>query len=70
MAMAFGNRVREIRLEHGLTQEQLAERAQLHPTFISNVERGYRVPTIATLFKLATGLAVPAEQLVTDVWPT
>jgi transcriptional regulator with XRE-family HTH domain len=64
VAEAFGKRVRELRLEKGMTQEQLAEAAGLHPTFISNVERGYRVPTIVTLLKLAKGLDVDPADLV------
>jgi DNA-binding XRE family transcriptional regulator len=41
IAAALGRRVREVRLEQGLTQEALAGLAGLHATFISNVERGY-----------------------------
>lgn len=64
IALAFGKRVREARLAAGLSQEALAEAAELHPTFISNVERGYRVPTIPTLIKLAAGLKVEPSVLV------
>jgi transcriptional regulator with XRE-family HTH domain len=64
VATAFGQRVRELRLEKGMTQEQLAEAAGLHPTFISNVERGYRVPTLTTLYRLARGLDVDARGLL------
>lgn len=64
IAAAFGERVREVRLEKDITQEQLAEAAELHPTFISNVERGYRVPTVPTMLRLAKGLGVAAAQLV------
>lgn len=63
IARAFGDRVREERLVAGLTQEQLAEAAGLHPTFISNLERGYRVPTVVTLVKVARGLGVEPAQL-------
>lgn len=64
---ALGARVREIRLEKGMTQEQVAEAAALHPTFISNIERGYRVPTVVTLLRLAKGLAVRPGELVDDL---
>lgn len=47
-----------------MTQEQLAEAAGLHPTFVSNVERGYRVASVATLVRLATGLECPPGVLV------
>lgn len=64
IAKTFGARVREVRKEKGMTQEQLAEAAGLHPTFISNVERGYRVPSLPTVLRLATGLRVNPSQLV------
>ncbi len=44
--------------------EALAEAAGLHPTFISNVERGYRVPTVPTMLRIARGLGVSAGRLV------
>lgn len=62
--VAFGERVRQVRAEVGLTQEQLAEAAGLHPTFVANVERGYRVPTVPTMLKLAQGLGVEPSRLV------
>ena len=67
VALAFGARVREVRNAQGLTQEALAEAAELHPTFISNVERGYRVPTVPTMLRLARGLGVDASALVDDL---
>jgi transcriptional regulator with XRE-family HTH domain len=64
VARAFGARVRELRLQAELTQEQLAEAAGLHPTFISNLERGYRVPTLVTVLKVASALNLQPEALV------
>lgn len=63
IAAAFGARVRELRLTAGLTQEQLAEAADLHPTFISNIERGHRVATIVTMVRVAGGLKVDPSEL-------
>ena len=64
IAVAFGQRVRAARLEAGMSQEALAEATELHPTFISNVERGYRVPSVPTLLRLAAGLKVNPSNLV------
>ena len=50
-----------------MTQEALAEAAGVHPTFVSNVERGYRVPTVPTMLRLARGLAVPPSRLVDEL---
>jgi transcriptional regulator with XRE-family HTH domain len=58
VAAAVGQRIREVRLAAGITQEALAEAAEVHATFVSNVERGYRVPTVPTLLRLARGLQV------------
>ncbi len=67
LSIAFGAKVREVRLEHGLTQEQLAERANLHPTFVSNLERGYSAPTLATLIAVAKALEVRPGELVDEL---
>lgn len=64
MAAAFGRRVREVRRARGLTQERLAEAASLHPTFVSNLERGYRVPTLATMVRVAAALDVRLGELL------
>jgi ribosome-binding protein aMBF1 (putative translation factor) len=69
IAVAFGERVRAAHLEAGMSQEALAEAAGLHPTFVSNVERGYRVPTIPTLIRLASGLRVAASALIDGIEP-
>src|SRR5688572_22189122 len=62
LRVAFGRRVRAIRQERELSQETLAERAGLHWTYISGVERGQRAPSLDVLGRIANGLAVtPAE---------
>ncbi len=56
---AFGKRVADIRRQRGLTQEQLAERADVTPLSIGFIEQGRRWPRLATLVKLAKCLNVP-----------
>jgi transcriptional regulator with XRE-family HTH domain len=51
-------RIRELRLERGLTQEELCERAGISVDAISRIEGGTRVPTIITLEHIATALGV------------
>lgn len=61
---AFGKRVAEIRRARGLTQEQLAEKADVTPLSIAFIEQGRRWPRIATLYKLAKCLDIsPSEFL-------
>ncbi|HET8929220.1 MAG TPA: helix-turn-helix transcriptional regulator [Acidimicrobiales bacterium] len=60
---AFGLRVRAIRLEAGLSQEQLAEHAGLHRTYVSSLERGQRNVGLDNILKLALALGVPPASL-------
>ena len=62
----FGARLREVRLDSALSQEELAARAGLHRTFISMVERGHRNVTIATVEKLARALKCRMAELLPD----
>jgi transcriptional regulator with XRE-family HTH domain len=59
----FGRRVRELRHGLGLTQEQLAERAELHWTYVSGIERGLRSPRLHVVAKLAKALNVDLADL-------
>jgi transcriptional regulator with XRE-family HTH domain len=61
---AFGKVLREARQAKGISQEQLAEAAQLDRSFISLVERGIQTPNIVVLLKLAEVLSVSAADLI------
>lgn len=63
---AFGRRVRALRLEAGISQEALAERAGLHRTYVSSVERGQRNVGLDNIRKLAAALGVSPAQLFDD----
>jgi transcriptional regulator with XRE-family HTH domain len=58
-----GNNVRRLREKQGVSQEELAARAELHRTYISGVERGVRNPTIVVLEKVADALGVELSAL-------
>jgi transcriptional regulator with XRE-family HTH domain len=66
---AFGRRVRALRARRGLSQEKLAERAQLHWTYISGIERGKRNPGLNILGRLSGALEVPLSRLVGGLKP-
>ena len=52
----FGQRVKEIRQTKGITQEELAIKAQLHRTYISSIELGKRNVSLLNIEKLAKAL--------------
>jgi transcriptional regulator with XRE-family HTH domain len=55
---ALAGRLRELRLERGITQERLAFLAGLHPTYISMLENGRKSPTVDALERIARALEV------------
>lgn len=62
--VALGRRLHRLRRAAALTQEQVAEAAELHWTYVAQVERGERNLTYRSILKLARGLGVPATQLM------
>ncbi len=60
----FGNNVRKWRKMRGISQETLAEKAQLHPTYVSGVESGNRNPTVKVVGRIAEALDVEPGQLL------
>jgi transcriptional regulator with XRE-family HTH domain len=60
----FGRRVRARREDIELSQEQLAERAELHRTYISSVEQGRRNLALRNIVKLAQALELDPAELV------
>lgn len=60
---SFGARLRAIRLMRGLSQEDLAELAGIHRTYVSSVERGERNIGLDNVIALATALEVDPSEL-------
>ena len=63
----FGARVRALREARDWSQEELAEQAGLHRTYISSVERGVRNPTITVIYKIAQALGVSLAGMMDGV---
>jgi len=63
IASVVGERIRAYRKRSGLTQEALAEKADLHHTYIGQLERGEKNATLETVEKIARALDLPFEVL-------
>lgn len=58
----FGERVRELRIEKGLSQEQLAHLANVHRTYIGMIERAEKNITLINIEKIASALETTLKQ--------
>lgn len=63
----FGQVVRALREERGLSQEEFATRAGVHRTYMGGIERGERNPTLTTIHKIAAALTVPPYKLLEKI---
>lgn len=63
----FGQVLKELRDENGLSQQQLAFDSELDRTYISLLERGLRLPTLGTIFKIAEVLKLSPSDMITRV---
>ena len=63
-AVVFGERLRELRQKCGFTLQSLGEQAEMSYTYISDMERGLRVPTLTTIVRLAVALDCKVTDLV------
>lgn len=62
----FGRNVRRLRKARKLSQEELAHDADMKRSYVSDLERGLRNPTIRALGRLAAALGVPPSELLND----
>ncbi len=61
---AFGETLRQVRHEATISQEELAARSGLHRTYVSQLERGQKSPSLAVIAGLARSLGVKPHELV------
>ncbi len=62
--LKFGNRVRELRKEKNLSQEELSYKADLHRTYIGMIERAEKNITLANIEKIANALGTSIDNLL------
>jgi transcriptional regulator with XRE-family HTH domain len=63
----LGDELRKARSAAGLTQEQLGFEAELDRTYISQLERNLKSPTVDVLFRLCDAMGIPASELISRV---
>lgn len=63
----FGGNVRRQRDSLKLSQEQLADQAEIHRTFISGIERGVRNPGLLSVLRIAKALKTDASKLLEGI---
>jgi len=61
--LAFGQRVRQLRIEKGYSQEAFALKCRLHRTYIGAVERGERNISLMNIYRIAIALGVSVREL-------
>ena len=64
LLITFGEKVREIRKEKGLSQEELAHKADLHRTYIGMIERAEKNITLINIEKIANALNIDIKELL------
>ncbi len=64
VTVRFGRKLRAVRTEKGISQEELAQRSGLHRTYVSSVERGERNISLINIAKLANALGVRPSELM------
>ena len=67
ITVEIGNRIRYHRTRQKISQEKLSEYSDLHPTYIGQLERGEKTPSIETLYKIAQGLHISLSTLVEGI---
>ena len=63
----FGKKLRELRLKRGVSQEKLAEMADLHRNYVGVLERGNQSVSLVSLVKLAHALKVKPSDLIEHI---
>ncbi|MEQ1600506.1 MAG: helix-turn-helix transcriptional regulator [Methylophilaceae bacterium] len=66
-AIAFGKTIKNMRLEHELTQNNLADMINTERSHISDIERGIKSPSLTMIFRLAKALQTSSGELIQTV---
>ncbi|HNP94084.1 MAG TPA: helix-turn-helix transcriptional regulator [Cyclobacteriaceae bacterium] len=61
---AFGTVIRELRESRGMSQQELADYAEMDRTYLSDLERGLNYPSLNTIYKIAEVLKIKPHELI------
>lgn len=64
IAYTVGTRIRDFRIQKKMSQEALAFDSDIHPAYLSQVERGEKCPTVETVYKICLGLKISMSELM------
>lgn len=64
IAYIVGMRIKDFRIMKKMSQEALAFDSDIHPAYLSQVERGEKCPTVETICKICKGLKIPMSELM------
>ena len=67
---ALGKRIRESRVKKGYTQKNLADRAEIGIVYLSEIERGIKMPSLTIFIKIVNALEVSADYVLRDELPS
>jgi len=67
LLLKLGRKIKDIRQQQNISQEQLAQRCEFDRTYISMLERGKRNPSLLNLKKLSTGLQIKLSTLLEEL---
>lgn len=62
--MNVGERIKELRIKHGLTQKQLAEKAEISNSYLCDIEVGRTNPSLKTLEKICKAFKIDLKELL------
>ena len=62
----LGEKIKKERLANSLTQAKLAEKVEISPTFLGQIERGERVPSLETVVNIAITLNITIDELLCE----
>lgn len=66
--ITMGDRIRDVRKKRDLTQEQLAEKLDITISYLSEIERGLKLPSFPLFLKIVEVLDVSADYLIKDTY--